>query len=89
LIVFGDRDELFGGQLAAVSLAHVLARRVGFKVRFNLPPGNFKDWNDVIRAERDASNIVRIHGEDHGEGEGDSSATGEGWEAGQRPEAAS
>jgi putative DNA primase/helicase len=89
LIVFGDRDELFGGQLAAVSLAHVLARRVGFKVRFNLPPGDFKDWNDVIRAERDALNIVRIHGEDNGAGEGDSSSVGDYGAADQRPEAAS
>jgi putative DNA primase/helicase len=89
LVVFGDRDELFGGQLAAVSLAHVLARRAGFKVRFNLPPGDFKDWNDVVRAERDASNIVRIHGEDHGAGEGDSSTADQGWEADERPEAAS
>jgi putative DNA primase/helicase len=89
LIVFADADESFAGQLAAVSLAHVLARRVGFKVRFCLPPGELKDWNDVVRAERDASNIVRIHGEDNGAGEGDSAPAGDYGAVDQRPEAAS
>ena len=57
LVIFGDRDELYGGQLAAISLAHTLARRPGFKVRFSLPPSNLKDWNDVVIAERDAKNV--------------------------------
>ena len=58
IIIFGDRDESYSGQMAAMSLAHILAKRSLLKVRVRLPSGNCKDWNDVVQAERATNNIM-------------------------------
>ena len=66
LIIFGDQDASFTGQLAAYSLARKivaapLEKRIGVEVR--LPQisdrGEKLDWNDVLKLEKDLSDTGR------------------------------
>lgn len=45
IVVFGDNDLLFGGQVAAYTLAHRLAVD-GYRVEVRIPPAG--DWNDEL-----------------------------------------
>ncbi len=47
VIIFGDNDPKFGGQAAALALAHRLAVR-DRKVRVEIPERLGFDWNDVL-----------------------------------------
>lgn len=49
VIVFGDNDPKFGGQAAALALAHRLSvRSAGPLVRVEIPEMPGEDWNDVL-----------------------------------------
>jgi len=53
IIIFGDNDPQFGGQAAAMALAHRLAcnKRRPVSVRIEIPPVTGQDWNDVLLAK--------------------------------------
>lgn len=95
LHIYSDNDERFSGQHACTSLAYALSNPPlpGVKIVFRMPPDGFKDWNDVLVAERDPKNILRIVRHDtlveDDDGEGDCSAAGGAGEADQYPDAAS
>ena len=76
LTIFSDNDELFSGQQASISLAYALAHaKTGLKIVFKLPPDGFKDWNDVVMAEMNATNIHKLR---VGDGDGIEDGAGEG-----------
>ena len=92
LTIFGDGDELFDGQMASVALAHRLARVQGIRVAWKLPPESFKDWNDVIVAERAAGpklagRIERDALVEDDAGEGDRQAIAEHEDGDESPQA--
>jgi putative DNA primase/helicase len=60
LTIFGDRDKNFSGQHVSYSLAYRLAQRPTLKVVVSLPPHGLKDFNEVVQAERDAKNVLRM-----------------------------
>ncbi|RWB26913.1 toprim domain-containing protein [Mesorhizobium sp.] len=54
VIIFGDNDPKYGGQLAALTLAHRLACDTvrNLSVRIEMPPRVGEDWNDVLIQKR-------------------------------------
>ena len=60
LTIFGDADEHYSGYMASYTLAYILAKRPHLRVTVEMPPKKFKDWNDVLQAERDAPNVTRM-----------------------------
>lgn len=46
VLIFGDNDAKFGGQMAAYTLAHRLAIR-GIEVQPEIPPQTNTDWADA------------------------------------------
>ena len=50
VIIFGDNDPKFGGQAAALALAHRLSCK-GVSARPEIPT-DAKDWNDVLKRKR-------------------------------------
>lgn len=54
VIIFGDNDPKYGGQLAALTLAHRLACDTArnLSVRIEMPPRVGEDWNDVLIQKR-------------------------------------
>lgn len=56
VIVFGDNDPKYGGQAAALSLAHRLSVKAGGpSVRVEIPETVGDDWNDVLLKRKDAA----------------------------------
>jgi putative DNA primase/helicase len=51
IIVFGDHDDSFSGQMAAYGLAFTLKQK-GFDVEVRIPPTLGQDWNDVDMADQ-------------------------------------
>ena len=52
LTIFGDADDVtYSGYAASYNLAFVLARQPRLRVRVQMPPSGFNDWNDVLVAE--------------------------------------
>jgi len=62
ILIFGDRDQNYAGQAAAVNLAHRLSVE-GYHVEVRLPP-DWGDWNDQLLAEKPDENFD-AHGAGH------------------------
>lgn len=54
VFIFGDNDESSTGQAAAFTLAQRLKAK-GVSAFVELPPRSGQDWNDVLKAQREAS----------------------------------
>ena len=49
IMIFGDNDRSFTGQMAAFSLAYRLKVKEGYAVEVHIPETEQTDWNDVFR----------------------------------------
>lgn len=57
VIIFGDNDLKYGGQAAALALAHRLAVKAGGpSVRIEIPSTSGTDWNDVLQQRCSTAN---------------------------------
>ena len=52
VVVFGDNDAKFGGQMAAYRCAHRAAVK-GYKTYVNIPSNVGEDWNDILLQKAD------------------------------------
>lgn len=55
VIIFGDNDASFTGQVAAYTLAKRLCNQSRIKVRVEIPSNPGQDWNDLLVAQEDAA----------------------------------